>query len=221
MEVKFTKNKYVSPKRLIKTFSGVNIGTDGAELIANGLQLSQGLELDNRIGRTIFLDKIVVSGIVYLTPGQKDNLHVRCMLVETNKTDATNSISSWFDFVAGDTGLRFHTRKNFAKYKRCNVLHDKLISLKSRHSFDIEIDGTTFTISNGDSVYYEMSHTFLHKKVIYNNNTSIPQNINLHLFAISDQNTTPLGIPPQSLLSTGIFEVQFRDAPKRSRKVKK
>lgn len=206
-------NDIITPiKNKLISYSGVSFGTTGTDINANILSMSLGTSNGERLGYEIKLTNVILSGVAYLTPGETDNITIRVSLGMSKQTDPGNNFSStWIDYPpGGDVGLRIHYTKKPERWKQFTFLYDKFLKIDSKHSFDIEIDGTTYTISNGGSVAYRCCIE-LNEIIKYSETGTIPQNTNLVLFIHSDQNATKILPPPQDLVTTGYIELHYED----------
>lgn len=189
------------------TFSGLNFGTAGMEVVPSLFRLSEGIESFERIGKQVYIDTISIFFTIRLTEGLQDLFNVRFSLLFFDKNQRDDKfMPHWCDFSV-NSGERIYWTPKLDLWNRMIFLEDKVTCVKSNHSFDLEIDGTTLTYSKGG--VYSFSQTYKIGAVAEYSNQSFPYNVDAALWVISDTDI-PL-VSNQSLSITGWGQITYVD----------
>lgn len=172
---------------------GLNINETGSVAIPSGFSLSTGTEPGTRTGRKVKARKLVINGVIYSTPGTKDNFLVRSSILVLSgiRNKQSQSFDDYLKLPSLSNTLNIHWLPNKQSIPKITYLKDELFALNANHSFDVEIEGNTVTLSAGKSIpfFYEID---LKGQILSYTDTHWPQDIDLVWWLFTNQNPVPL-----------------------------
>lgn len=178
-------------------------------LLSPLLDISQGLAVDERIGRKIWLESIRFKHTLTLTKGIIDSVNVRFTIVLFLKPPQNVYPFNYFD-IPNDADKKILWTPKVEQSSLMRVLYDKVYTIRSKHSFDIEVDGTTVTVSGGGKMF---DSEYIHLPLSISYGQFSPINYQIGLYAVSDEWQGL--ISTQRIILNGRVLVTYRDIRKK------